>query len=196
MLGGDLDQAAMIYLKAHQSFLVDFDYLGQRNAMLKAAQVLFGVGSGWDFAVRNAYAAINVGTQAVNTPSGPPLALSAPPNDTPETAQVLGWGMDPPAIVPKPAPRKLLVHGDGTSTNWYRVTLTGKFITVRISPDNPFAAFSVTVKGAVPVSSPMSSEPQQIEAGLFSSGPQDVYLFVTPSGNFPGGYTLAIDLQM
>lgn len=201
MAGSGLQTAARIYYRAHRDWIDDHDYSGVRAGMIDAANQLFDDASG----VRNAYAAINVGSPAAGGPPAPPTTAEDEPNSTHATAHNLGWGMSPPPGAMLPAPRKLKVSGGGTGSDYYKVTLTGNLLSVLLTPTisgTSIGNYGIEIRGindTVLEETGASPAPQRIERGSFVTGsPYSLWIrvFSGPGATSASRYTLDIDLKI
>lgn len=206
MTGIGLQRAAEIFFLAHRSFISGDDYQALRVGMLAAA---LGGNAGEAAAVRNAYAAINVGSPAAETPEPPPVTAEEEPNNSQGQRQALGQGTDPPAGALPGSPRKMVVVGSTGQgdEDWYRVTLIGKTLRVLLTPIAPSlqsAALGVQIwvpndttpgPGAQP-----SRDPQLVQSTVFfvPSGPYNrlIRVFRGPGASGQAMYRLDIDLTV
>jgi Zn-dependent metalloprotease len=202
MAGLGLRNAARVYYRAHRDWIDDHDYAGVRAGMIDAADQILNDTA----AVRNAYAAINVGNAAAGMPTAPPTTPEVEPNGSQSSAQSLGWGTSPPGGAILPAPRKLKVSGGGTGSDWYKVTLTGNLLSVLLTPTfsstGGLGVYGVEIRdvnGAVEAEASAAVIPQRIEHSRFVDGSAYnlwIRVFAAPGTSSNATYTLDIDLKI
>ncbi len=149
------------------------NYLGARQACLDAAASLFGMNSPEYRAAQNAYAGINVGSRASNYPAPPPTMSEQEPNDVWQSANLIAR-----PVAPKPAgaPDKISVKGNGTSTDWFKVSLKpGQKATFRLL-SSLSADYNLFVYDSFNTLMGSSSK---------AAGSYDLVSFTTPSGLDP-----------
>jgi Zn-dependent metalloprotease len=204
MTGLGLQSAARIFYRAHATFIADHDYQGLRKGMLEAADHLFGALSAEMDAVRNAYAAINVGAPSALMPAPPPFAAELEPNDSTASAQNLGVGMSPPPGAVSGAPRKVRLLGSGDDDDVYTVSVLGNYLTVLITPLVPvqdmgeLAVQILTPSGTLLKEVPASNKPQKVDYTFFNvTGKARFVIRVVPQPPIiDAPYQLDVDLGL
>jgi Zn-dependent metalloprotease len=130
--GVGTNKAAAIWYDAFVNWLPGgADYADTRTAVLQAATQKYGAASAEVAAVKNAYAAINVGPPAAGAPPLPPTISEAEPNDTWIAPQYIQFPANPSK--PFGGPDKLRVIGGGSTMDWYMIDVkAGQYVSARI----------------------------------------------------------------
>nr|HEX4315796.1 M4 family metallopeptidase [Kofleriaceae bacterium] len=114
MAGIDNDKAARTFFRMLTVYLQsDDEYAQARDRMIDAVRDLFGEHGDEEKAVRNAFAAIDVGDPAVDAPAGPSVAVSNGANGSTSTAQEVDFS----TVTPIPGWLKRDVIGTSTDAN-------------------------------------------------------------------------------
>lgn len=127
-------RAATIFYKAWDVFFINWDYQSLRQSMLDSVNSLFPGATPLSDAVKNAYAAINVGAPAPSMPASPPLQAGVEPNNTSAQAQSLTFTLPPSGAVAGAPQKAILIGQNFGGVDVFRVKAPGSELDVLVTP--------------------------------------------------------------